>query len=1000
MNIKTHTILKRIRIPMILILLVQAGLYFGTVYFGGTIRQLDSNAFDILNERVINRKNYLKNEMIQRWSNLSDTEQAVRTQVEQDLAEANATHADITANSELATHILKNTAESIVYLLRRQSVTGAFLILSGPDDGSLQPGMEVQRSGLYVRDLDPEYNAEDRSDLLLERAPSSVARQLGITMDTWWRPQFVFHSADPQQDYAYYYKPLCAAFEHTDVGYKDLGYWSRPFRLSGNDIRVITYSVPLLAADGKPYGVLGVEISVDYLLRQLPFNELAADKQGTYFLGVSAADGRYDKVMASGPAYTKLFGEQEYIQLHSATYNNSYELVKSQRWQGVSYGCVQYLTLYNTNTPFEQERWALVGIVEKDVLLGFSRRVETGILLALILSLTIGIFSVLFISLKVTKPITALVRQVKQSNPRLPVRFQPIRIAEIDELSAAIEHLSVDVADAASKLSQIVEMTSTAIGAFEYQPDVRRYFYTKRFFEILGVEDTYADGGSMDKETFEGRLHALESFLDDSGPDDSVRIYKLYRRPGTPNWVRVKTVQDGERRLGVAEDVTQEIIEKRKMAYERDYDLLTSLLNRRAFHATMNTLFEKPEELRIAAMIMFDLDNLKYINDNYGHDYGDQYIRCAASILRKYTPIHTVLSRMSGDEFYVFIYGFESEAELRDIIGNIREGIRSTVFPLPDNSNFRVRISGGIAWYPKDSLVYEQLIRYADFAMYTVKNTEKGHIEEFSLEEYEKDSYLLHNKEELNRFIDEELLIYHFQPIVDVRTGTVFAYEALMRSLLPALKTPLEILKLAHSQSKLYEIERLTWFHSLGDFAKNPQVGTDCRLFINSIASQILSEKDLAAFEAQYRPFLHRIVIELTEEDKINEGYLARKQARVRDWQGAMALDDFGNGYNGEALLLYMSPDYVKIDMAIVRNINADENRQKLLDNLISYTRERHMPVIAEGVETYEEMETLIRSGVDYLQGYYIGMPHEVPQLPDDKVVQEIRTLYMRYHAD
>ena len=101
--------------------------------------------------------------------------------------------------------------------------------------------------------------------------------------------------------------------------------------------------------------------------------------------------------------------------------------------------------------------------------------------------------------------------------------------------------------------------------------------------------------------------------------------------------MRLQLAQDDVRVLGLVEDITSEVMEKQKLAYERDYDILTNLLNRRAFQATLTELFDHPDQLRCAALVMMDLDNLKYINDTYGHDYGDQYIRYTADILRKST---------------------------------------------------------------------------------------------------------------------------------------------------------------------------------------------------------------------------------------------------------------------------------------------------------------------------------------------------------------------------
>ncbi len=249
---------------------------------------------------------------------------------------------------------------------------------------------------------------------------------------------------------------------------------------------------------------------------------------------------------------------------------------------------------------------------------------------------------------------------------------------------------------------------------------------------------------------------------------------------------------------------------------------------------------------------------------------------------------------------------------------------------------------------------------------------------------------MLQSNEEFDRFIEEELVDYYFQPIVDVVTGEVFAYETLMRPRLDNLKTPIDVLTVARFQSKLYQVEQLTWFKSLEAFEGFQDICKDCKVFINSISNQLLSRDDMTRFEKRYEKFLDRIVLEITEEERLNEDFTNVKREYIQKWRGEIALDDFGTGYNGDAILLFLTPNYVKIDMSIVRNINSDESRQKIFCNLVSYSRDQHIKVIAEGIETKAELETLIANGVDYVQGYYIGVPESVPQKVSSSLKAEI----------
>ena len=147
---------------------------------------------------------------------------------------------------------------------------------------------------------------------------------------------------------------------------------------------------------------------------------------------------------------------------------------------------------------------------------------------------------------------------------------------------------------------------------------------------------------------FKELMLPIAEYIDPALSTDKVKTFRLTDSQGSIVWVRLKLIDSEQHMLGIAEDVTQEMVEKQKIEYERDYDLLTNLLNRRAFHSRMRQLFQNRGRMKVAALIMMDLDNLKYINDTFGHDYGDQYIRAAANALRIGSPENAVISRMSG----------------------------------------------------------------------------------------------------------------------------------------------------------------------------------------------------------------------------------------------------------------------------------------------------------------------------------------------------------------
>ena len=311
------------------------------------------------------------------------------------------------------------------------------------------------------------------------------------------------------------------------------------------------------------------------------------------------------------------------------------------------------------------------------------------------------------------------------------------------------------------------------------------------------------------------------------------------RQPDGVRYIMLRSTIEGHAKMGLAEDVTAAALERMRIEHERDYDVLTGLYNRQAFNRVCAALFAQPERMGVAALMMMDLDNLKHINDTYGHDWGDQYIRCTGQCLRENTPAETVCARLSGDEFLVLFYGYHSRDAVREKIGQLSRAMQQSVALLPSGNTLHISLSGGIAWYPDDGQDWETLKKYADFAMYQVKHASKGRVEEFDIGVYNREAYAERTRREFQQLLSNEQVFYCFQPIFSAHNGKVFAYEALMRSDLPTLRSSATIMKLAREQGALYEIERITFTKALETFDGLCRAGSvpgDAMLFVNSIS--------------------------------------------------------------------------------------------------------------------------------------------------------------------
>ena len=307
--------------------------------------------------------------------------------------------------------------------------------------------------------------------------------------------------------------------------------------------------------------------------------------------------------------------------------------------------------------------------------------------------------------------------------------------------------------------------------------------------------------------------------------------------------------------------------------------------------------------------------------------------------------------------------------------------LQRSVSILPNGKQLHISISGGIAWYPTDGHDLLTLKKYADFAMYQVKHSHKGRMCDFDIGSYHQEAYAAQTQQDFELLLQEELVSYHFQPIYSARSGRVAAYEALMRVDLPTLHSPAQVMQLAHETGRLYEIERITVFHSSEIFQRLQAQGllqSDALLFINSIANVSLTVEDVEEYAQRYPELLKRLVVEITEQEDLDRACLERKR-NVPGFSGSFALDDYGSGYSNELNLLELSPRYIKIDISIVRGIDTDRDKQQIVSNIVAYAHARSMQLIAEGIETEAQLRTVIGLGVDLLQGYYLSRPAAVP---------------------
>lgn len=990
----------RLLIPMLLLSLLQLFTFFVILTAGGEFSSVRQYAYNTLVDKTANRRNSIQNDFLLKTRSVLGTAERINDLVERVMEEHGASAADMKTDKELNRIVMEASVDDLVDLLRRSKANDAYLILDTGGLYQLEGSCREAKSALYLRDLDPTTDT-GFDDLLMEMGLSSISKKHGIILDSGWS---LYFEGDPNdmENYGFYYTTMRTAQEFNTLPAASLGHWSGFSNVFKSTSSSMKYSVPLIAYDGTVYGVIGIGMTENSVIASMPVSDFT-NETACYILGCDMdAQDSFSIVTHSGPAFSRLVGNVKKLAIGKELDDDVYDFRTSASERLA--GAIEPLTLYTNTSPYYQEQWALISVADRASVLRPLANLVQMLLISALLAFAICIVVVVIVSRRLVKPITdAIVTMQTNREYNRVIRFKASNIYELDEMTDAITQLQINVQDFSSQVSKMIRIADVGLGTFMYDRTNDSVFVGQSLLRLLEHDFPDEEDVLMSREAFlesiiaeETRTAVSESLkqvTEDTRTEDS-REYSITGGDGEMLWMRLSIVNNTNKSIGILQDITAAVMERKRIEFERDYDSTTGLLNRHAYQIRLEELFRNPEALQVTAFLMIDLDNLKYVNDTYGHDFGDDYIKTAAAALKNFHRYGGIVSRLSGDEFNVCLSGFSSKEEVRRIIDEVRGQLLQSYCMLADGTHFKVRASAGVSWYPDDARSYEQLMKYADFAMYTIKHSTKGEIAEFDSSAYEKDSVLITGVEEMNRIIDECSVRYAFHSIVSARTGEIYGYEALMRPQSAILKSPMELLRIARTGAKLYEIERLTWTKALDDFQKQIDAGhiaPDSHVFINSISNCVLESADVEKIEEAHTKLLSQVVLEILESENVIEEYNVRKSKRMQMWNAQIALDDFGTGYNSEFALITMHPNIVKIDRSIISGCDKDISRRTIINNLVRLVKQKQALVLAEGVETEEELRTVISCGVDLLQGYYICRPVFEPQPVPQEVAETIR---------
>lgn len=451
-----------------------------------------------------------------------------------------------------------------------------------------------------------------------------------------------------------------------------------------------------------------------------------------------------------------------------------------------------------------------------------------------------------------------------------------------------------------------------------------------------------------------------------------------------PEWLSISAIrnEDGrvEKYIGIFIDISKQKAAENQLHYLAYYDKLSDLPNRELFHDRLNLAIARAKRNKTEIAVLFiDIDHFKYINDTFGHDKGDLLLRKVAATLKSCIRENDTLARLGGDEFTIIIEDFNQHDDVEITARRILDSFKN---PLSlNNQDLYISVSIGVSFFPKDANSRATLIKHADTAMYSAKNNGRKCLQYFhkTMESYSIKRIEL--EKQLRQALENQEFQLFFQPQINIKTGRLVGAEALIRWLHPekGLLSPKDFISIAEDTGMIIPIGEWVLKQAWTECQRWHAAGWQIRVGVNlsslqfdqSSIGQLLSEViESADLDAGF------LDVELTETlamRQVNDTLEA--MGTLKNLGIQLSIDDFGTGYSSLGYLKRFPIDHLKIDRCFVGDITSDPNDAAIVIAIIAMAHCMGLTVIAEGVETAEQLAFLTQHGCDEIQGYLIGKP-------------------------
>ncbi|MDD2737747.1 MAG: EAL domain-containing protein [Methylomonas lenta] len=449
-------------------------------------------------------------------------------------------------------------------------------------------------------------------------------------------------------------------------------------------------------------------------------------------------------------------------------------------------------------------------------------------------------------------------------------------------------------------------------------------------------------------------------------------------------WLSITAIMDTHNRvthyLAIFLDITEKKQAEEVIWRQANFDMLTGLSNRNRFYDRLE------QDLKIAAhngqrlaLMSIDLDRFKEINDSFGHATGDALLKAAGNRLLSNTRATDLLAHLSGDEFMLILNNVTDSDDIEQLADQILEKI-SVPFDLEGKLAY-VSASIGITLYPDDAQNIETLLQYVEQAMYAAKAEGRNRWRYFTPAMQKAAEMRSRTVADLRSALVLGQFYLHYQPIVELESGKVHKAEALIRWQHPVhgIISPAEFIPIAEESHLIIDIGNWVFQQASRQVACwQTAYGSDFQISINQSPVQFHGESSAHWASDLNHMGLdgHSIVVEITEGLLLDASEpVSRQLLAYRDAGIQVAIDDFGTGYSSLSYLKKFDIDYLKIDQSFVRNLTPGSSDRVLCEAIITMAHRLGMKVIAEGVETQQQLDILKLADCDYAQGYLFSRP-------------------------